>query len=301
MSISQKQRDLVSLFPQFLTARRRGWAGLQDFLQSSGLERPHFFLLKALVEETDPGEKLSRQEIESRLFNPYATFNQIFDALPLLVEKGYLLHTDNSYLVKPRGRALMEQTEQAARNYVATLTPLPLPELTSLAALLEEIAQRMWQANEPAIKAHQARAHRLPPILTTAPMVHLEAAIFALWMARDDAHIAAWRAKGLSGPQMDLLSHLAAGEVQTLPALTEALQHSQHPEDVVRGVASLTGLGYVLVEGERVTLTEAGWRLRGEIEEETDRVYFAPWPPLSENELDGIYSSLKSICEALRM
>lgn len=83
MPISQRCRDLVSLFPQFLTVRRRGWAGLQDFLQSSGLERPHFFLLKALVEETNPGEKLSRQEIESRLFNPSTTFNPIFDALPL--------------------------------------------------------------------------------------------------------------------------------------------------------------------------------------------------------------------------
>src|SRR5205085_1732911 len=147
MPISQKYRDLVSLFPQFLTVRRRGWAGLQGILQSSGLERPHFFLLMALVQETDPGEKLSRQEMENRLFNPYSTFNPIFDALPLLVEKGYLLHTDTGYLVMTPGRMLIEQTEQAARNYLATLTPIPLPELTSLATRLEEIVQRMWLAD----------------------------------------------------------------------------------------------------------------------------------------------------------
>jgi hypothetical protein len=28
-------------------------------------------------------------------------------------------------------------------------------------------------------------------------MIRLNAAVFALWMARDDAHIAAWRAEGL--------------------------------------------------------------------------------------------------------
>ena len=273
---------------------------MQDILQLSDLERPQFFLLRAIVEETDPGEQLSRQEMESRLFNPYATFNPIFDALPLLVEKGYLAQTDDSYLVTPQGRVLMEQTEQAARNYMATLTPIPLPELTHLAAVLEEIAQRMWQADEPAIKAHQARVHRQPPITTAAPMVHLEASIFALWMARDDAHIAAWRAKGLSGPQMDLLGHLASGERQTLPALTMALESTQRPDDVARGVVGLSKAGYVLVEGERVTLTDAGQQVRDEIEEETDRIYFAPWPPLSEDELEGIYTSLRRVCDALQ-
>ena len=87
MLISQRHRDLVSLFPRFLTARRRKWAGLQDALQCSGLERPHFFLLMALVQETDPGEKLSQQEMENQLFNPYSTSNLIFEALPFLVEK----------------------------------------------------------------------------------------------------------------------------------------------------------------------------------------------------------------------
>ncbi len=301
MPLSQRYHDLILLFPQFLTARRRGWTGLQSILQASGLERPHFFLLRAIVEETNPEEKLSRQEMEGQLFNPYSTFNLIFEALPLLVEKGYLLNTDDSYLVTPRGSALIEQTEQAVRNYVVTLTPLPSSELKSLAAILEEIAQRMWQADEPAIKAHQARCHRQPSVTTAAPMVHLEAAIFALWMARDDAHIAAWRAKGLSGPQMDLLSQLASGEIETLPALTAVLENTQHPEDVMQGITKLSEASYVLVEGERVTLTEAGRKVRREIEEETDRVYFVPWPPLSEDELDKIYSSLKGVCDALRM
>ncbi len=299
MPFSQRYHDLVSLFPQFLTVRRRGWAGLQDILQSTGLERHHFFLLRALVEETDPGEKLNREEMESRLFNPYSTFNPIFGALPVLLEKGYLLHADAGYLFTPRGQTLIKQTEQAARDYVATLTPLALPELTQLATLLEEIAHRMWLAEEPAIKAHQARCHRLPPILTVAPMVHLEAAVFALWMARDDAHISTWRAKGLSGLQLDLLSRLWTGEAQTLSALTTTLQHTQHSEDVAQGVARLSEANYALVEGEHVTLTEAGRRMRDGIEEETDRVYFAPWPPLTAEDLDNMYASLKSVCEAL--
>src|SRR5205823_1777842 len=119
-----------------------------------------------------------------------------------------------------------------------------------------------------------------PPITTDAPMVQLEAAVFALWMARDDAHMAAWRAKGFSGPHLDLLTRLWTKEAQTLPALTTALQYTHRPEDIAQGVKNLTEAGYVLVEGESIRITEVGQRIRDWIEEETDRLYFTPWSDL---------------------
>jgi hypothetical protein len=299
VKISPRHRDLVLLFPQFLMVRHHGWTGLPHWLQTSGLELPILILLRDLVWETDPEEALSRQEIESRLFNPYSTFNPIFDNLPLLVEKGYLFYADTGYLVTPRGRTLIEQVEQDTRNHIATRTPLPLPELTFLANRLEEIAQRMWQADEPTVKAHQARCHRFPPITTDAPMVHLEAAVFALWMARDDAHMAAWRAKGFSGPHLDLLTRVWTREAQTLPALTTALQDSQRADDIAQGIRTLSEAGYVLVEGEGIRITEVGQRIRDWIEEETDRLYFTPWPDLLPEELDRVYTLLKAVCDAL--
>ena len=158
-------------FPVFSAAGPLGGKDFSICSQVSGLERPAFFLLRALVQETDAGEMLSRQEMESRLFNPYSTFHPIFDSLPSLLEKGYLLHSGGRYVVTVDGRFLIEKIERGARDYTATLTPFPLPELTRLAALVEAIAQRMWQAGEPAVKAHQARCHRLPLITTPAPMV----------------------------------------------------------------------------------------------------------------------------------
>src|SRR5438105_7708425 len=116
MPISPGYRDLVSLFPRFLSLQPFGWKGPQEILQS-GLQLPALLLLRALVQETDPGEMLSRQEMGSRMFNPYSTFNPIFDSLPSLVEKGYLSHSGGRYLVTPRSRALIEQTEQAAQDY----------------------------------------------------------------------------------------------------------------------------------------------------------------------------------------
>ena len=298
MSITVRYHDLVLLFYRFLRLRPFGWEGPRNILQSERLPPPALFLLRDLVQETDPGEMLSRQEMESRLFNPYPTLHPIFDHLPALLQAGYLSYVEGRYLVMPDGRALIKRIEQAEHDYVATLTPLPLPELTRLEALLEAIAQRLWQASEPTVKAHQARCHRLP-ITTAAPMVRLNAAVFALWMARDDAHIAAWRAERLGGPQLDLLTSLWRGEAHTLPELTAAFEQLQRPEDILQGITALSEAGYVLVEGERITLTADGQQVRTRIEEETDRIYFAPWPPLTSEDLNWLHSSLEKVSETL--
>lgn len=297
MSISARDHDLVSLFFRFLRLRPFGWEGCSDMLQS-GLPFPALLLLRELVQETDPGEMLSRQEMESRLFNPYPTLHPFFDHLPALLQAGYLSQAEGRYRVTPDGRALIERIEQAEHDYVATLTPLPLPELSRLATLLEAIVQRLWQASEPMVKAHQARCVRLP-ITTDAPMVRLNAAVFALWMARDDAHIAAWRAEGLSGPELALLTSLWRGEAHTLPELTSAFEQLQRPEDILQGITALSEAGYVLLEGEHLILTQDGQQVRTRIEEETDRIYYAPWPPLTPEELNWLYSSFKKVCDAL--
>lgn len=296
MSTSPNYHDLVPLLPRFLHIQPFGWKGTPLMLQS-GLQHPVLLLLRDLVWETDPGEMLSRQEMESQMFNPYSTFHPFFDNVPPLVEEGYLSQSGNRYTVTPRGRTLIQQIKQAAQDYTATLTPIPLPELTRLATLLETIAHSLWHASEPAIKAHQARCHRLPPITTSAPMVHLEAAVFALWMARDDAHIAAWRAEGLSGPHLDLLTRLWTEEAHTLSELTTVLHYTQRPEDILEGITALQEAGYVLQEGEDITLTTSGQQLRTHIEEETDRIYFTPWPSLTPEDLNWLYSSLNKVCD----
>jgi len=82
MPISQRHRDFVSLLPQFLTVRRSKWAGLQYMLRSNALERPHFFLLRELVEETDrvyfaPWPPLTTEELD----NMYTSLKSVCDAL----------------------------------------------------------------------------------------------------------------------------------------------------------------------------------------------------------------------------
>jgi hypothetical protein len=68
---------------------------------------------------------------------------------------------------------------------------------------------------------------------------------------------------------------------------------------MLEGVTALSEAGYVLVEGEHLTLSEYGQQVRSRIEEETDPIYFTPWPPLTPQDLNWLYSCLKMVCDVL--
>jgi hypothetical protein len=157
----------------------------------------------------------------------------------------------------------------------------------------------MWSAPEPAIKAHQARVRRLVPAETNAAMVRLDVAVYTLWTARDDAHMAAWRAAGFDGPTVDLLSRLWSHGAHTLAGLTEAMRASQRPQDIEAGVEALIGAGYVARDGDVLQLTPQGKLTRDRIEAETNRIYFAPWPPLGLNEVAWLSGALQRVCKRL--
>jgi hypothetical protein len=294
-----RRRALVDLFPQFLMRRRQGWAGLQPLLEASQLARPDYFLLRSVVEETDLRVSMSEAELRTNLFNPYATINPIFESLPALVEGGYLSIYGDRYTVTLQGRALVDRVERAARAYLATRALLPAAEGVRLADTCSDIASRLWSAAEPAAKPHQARVRRLPPTAGSPPIVRLELAVYALWMARDDAHNAAWRAAGFDGPALDLLSRVWAGEASTVTELIACVRQTQHPEDVDRGLATLIAAGYIISEENSLQLTLAGSGARAAIEEETDRIYFAPWPPLAPGDIAWLYQTFHALRERL--
>jgi hypothetical protein len=298
-SARDRRRDLVDMLPQFLQRRMRGWAGLQPLLGERGLTRQEAVLLRALVMETEPGAAMAGAELRARLFNPYSTLNSIFEALPALVVRGCLTQDDQQYVVTPIGRALIERIERAGRAYLATLDLLPAADAENLADTLAEIAGRLWAAPEPAIKAHQARVRRLPSAEGQPALARLDPAVYALWMARDDAHIAAWGREGFDGPAFELLSQIWSGVAHTRAALHERVGQGQRPEEIERGLAMLCERGYAITEGSALALTAAGQALRDAIEAETDRIYFTAWPALAPDQVAWLCEAFHALCERL--
>ncbi len=235
-------------------------------------------------------------QMQATLFNPYATLFPIFERLPLLVEHGYLQHQDAGYSVTDDGRTFVNQIELAARDYIGSLIVSPPLPLAALATTLVELVHRSWQAAEPLIKAHQARTQRRLSIAGAPPLVQIEWAIVGLWEARDDAHIAAWRAYGFSGPVLDILSHIWRQEAQTLPTLTITLAASQSPADIEQALQELTALAYIRFVDDHFELTPHGQQIRDTIEHETDRLFFAPWNGLPPDEIIWLAHQLEELC-----
>ena len=175
-----------------------------------------------------------------------------------------------------KGRELAAEMHRASRAHYATLAPLPQEELAELARLLDRAFQAGAKASEPAERQHTPfalvyRGDDPPP----GSFAQLDAAVYGLWQVRDDCHMAAWRASGLSGPEVEVLTRVWRDEAADESALSELLPH-QRPEDVRAAVARFRKDG--LVEKDALATTKRGSEARQDIEDETDRLFFTPWP-----------------------
>lgn len=294
------RRVIVEHLSLFLQLRRRHWTGLQTFLDERHLTRPAFSLLRALEGETVPGQTLTLQRMQEDLFNPYATRFPWVEHLPLLAEQGYLEPWDKGYWVTEMGRILIDQIESAARAYIGSLQISPSIPLPALAAALVELVHRAWQAPEPGIKAHQARTQRRLPVEGAPAFVQVEWAILGLWEARDDAHMFAWRAYRFSGPVVDILSRIWSKEAQTLPSVMTTLEESQWPGDIEQGIRQLTQLGYISASGNHVELTLQGQQIRDDIEAETERIFFASWDQVADDDVMWLAEQVRAVCAYFR-
>jgi hypothetical protein len=175
-----------------------------------------------------------------------------------------------------KGRGLAAAMHEAARAHYATLRPIPEEDLAELARLLDRAFLASAKAAEPARRQHTRFAFGYrgddPP---TGSFAQLDAAVYGLWQVRDDCHMAAWRTSGLSGPEVEVLTRMWREEAADDAALADLLTH-QRPEDVATAIARLRADG--LAEPNAIKTTSAGASLRQKIEDETDRVFFTPWP-----------------------
>jgi hypothetical protein len=183
---------------------------------------------------------------------------------------------DGRWYLTEKGRGLAAAMHEAARAHYATLTTIPKEELAELARLLDRAFLAAARASEPATRLHTPFAIGYrgdePP---AGSFAQLDAAIYGLWQVRDDCHIAAWRASGRTGPEVEVLTRLWREEAADEAALADLLTH-QRPEDVRTAVSRLRKEG--LVEPDVLKTTAAGANARQTIEAETDRLFFTPWP-----------------------
>lgn len=265
--------EIAPLLSQFLTRRRAKMTFPLRQMEALGLDRPTYFWVVNVSYRGPRGAAAETGDLES----PYATIRERWMPMAAVARgAGLAEERDGRWHLTAKGKDLARRQHEAAREHYAMLKPLPEEELAELARLLDRAFDAAARAAQPRERMHTplAFAYRgdAPP---DGSFAQLDAAVFGLWQVRDDCHVAAWRAAGLAGPDVEVLTRIWRKEATNLPALAELLPH-QSREDVAAAVERLRTDGSVA--GDPLHVTDRGAQTRKGIEEETDRLFFGPWP-----------------------
>ncbi len=258
---------LVPLIPEFLTRRRVRFTYPLRVMEELGIDRPAFaFVVGGVALQPDEGAHMVD------IFNPYSTvFDNWSAAAATARGAGLADEVGGRWHVTRKGRDLAARVRREADAYLATLEPIPAEEIGRLAGLLGRALTAIERSDVP--HDHIPRTARFVGD-ARIPMVALENAIFGLWQARDDCHMASWREGGFDGPTFDVLTHVWRAAADSEDAL--AAKVPQRPADVRDAVARLRREG--LVERDRLAVTAHGAATRQRVEDDTDVRFFAPWP-----------------------
>ena len=262
--------ELVPLFPEFLTKRRTKFTFPLRVMEELRIDRPALFFVIGGVAPQGGGRL-------GEMWSPYATQWDQYQAASAAARDAGLVHDkDGRWDLTPAGRDLMSRVRREADAYLASLpSPLPGDDLMRLASLIGRAFEATAAALDERWHSHIPRARRMVGD-ASKPMVALENAVYGIWQARDDCHMAAWRAASLDGPTLDTLTRVWRNEATSEADLASKLT-TQRPADVAAQLARLRHDAVVAADGVPRT-TEKGAKLRQDIEDETDRLFFSAWP-----------------------
>lgn len=271
--------------PQFLRKRRAGLPAAISLADELALDRATLFTMVQLqlIQGSHEGTAVSLSQVRAWSRYIYSPVDSLSAPLALLTEKRLVLEHDNGTLsLSPRAIEAVARVHAAGRAHVARLHPLPPDDLELLAITLQKAVDALMEdpVLSPRPGSQFAGSRSLAASIgSDAPaMVRIEQAIHDLWMARDDAHIKAWRDAEMEGPPMQVLTVLWLGEASTMSDLAKLLHADRTPDDLEGSLVYLTERELVTRHGDDVQLTPQGVIVRDDIERETDRIYFASWP-----------------------
>jgi DNA-binding MarR family transcriptional regulator len=275
------RRHVVDMLPEYLTKRSGGFGPVREGLaKDAGLTVDVLMGVGSGIVFAE-GDVVLRERYIWR--SPYAIKRSTDAGWATAVAAGVAEPIPGGWHLKPRALELAEKVQRGMRDHLRGI-PLPADAVRRAADALEPIADRI-----PASAKRAALMHRLRPKADEpkADILRLNRSAAELWYFRDDCHIGAWESQGYEGPVFDVLSFMWPGRpdmaftklpgATSLDALAEALKARQDRPDVERAVATLEKRGDVARDGDSVRLTPKGQKARDEIEDETDRRFFAIW------------------------
>jgi predicted transcriptional regulator len=178
------------------------------------------------------------------------------------------------------------------------------PETSRLVKLLNALVTASLKAAEPKYKAALQRSRFYDPGPQGHILERLRRALNDLTAFRDDVHLASWCAYDVSGTAWEAFSHIHGrfvwgDPVTTATELVQKLDFRGYDEATYQqALAPLVARGWLAEADGVYRLTDKGERVRQTAEDETDRLFYAPWP-LDETELVELKGLMEKISRAL--
>ena len=269
---------------------------VDQFCEETGLDdRATGLLLAALTLEPDA---ISPTRLQIR--GPYTAASAYQAKLAFLMEKGFLSEEKPcEYHLTMHGQLETIRLIKEVRAAIAAADPLPLVTSQRLATLLERLVHASLDTATPPSHWSISLAYKLMPA-ASPPLPYSEQAISCLQGYWDDAHLAAWQPSGLSAMALEMLTLLWRGEADSLEAVFRRLRFRGHPvRGYLHALEELRVRGYVECEDDHPRLTESGQDFRQQVEEKTDRLFFALWGCLNPGEKGELAHLLTGLRENL--
>lgn len=299
---SSLHTEIPPLMPRFLGRRRLGLAAVSELMRECGVkDRIAFLTMNLLRQIAGSNREEAITAARFREYMPYSAVDMITPIVAILRKRGLVQDTEGGFVLTPKAQEVLDRLRVAAAQHVSALKPLPGPDLEKLAYELERAVEGLM--DDPVVAprpgSHLAGSRSIAHLPENpAAMLRIEQAIYDLWMARDDAHMQAWRDAEMQGPAMPIYTLLWNGEADTFTELAEKLHASHTYEDLESNLLFLTEKELVERHGDEIRLTPQGVTVREDIERETDRIYFASWPH-TEDEAKWVRDTLQELIDKL--
>jgi hypothetical protein len=258
--------------------------------EKAGLTREEFWLLnrfRYFPGTVAPGDFLT--------FGPYSSTSTYEQQLESLVTKKYADQLEaGRYRMAEAGRKLVDQMY---RDYFAAIARHD--------RLSESHAQRLGELSDRVV-AFLVRQPEVPAPITNAARsvfpaiqrswVYAERRVTAIAVFHDDAHIAAWREDGWSGPRIAVSTALfKAGQPLPREQLRAAVA-SLNDKDFLSAISALHSGAEVSHTAEDIyKLTQAGRQARQVLEDLTDQNYAVLFNALVSEEWQELIALLEQV------
>lgn len=235
--------------------------------------------------------------------SPYMSLAGLERRLESAVSRGMIERTENrTFRLAEPGRRAFRGTLEAVWLALAKLEPLPVDDLRRLVDLLVRVVDASLAAPQPRDKRHLAASRGADPGVDAPIAARIDQLLTDLVLFRDDVHPAAWREYNVDGPTWEIFSLIWSGEAPTPEALAERLANRQHPPELIaQSIHDLVARGWVTREDDGYAATAEGRQLRQEAEDETDRLFYAPWDTLSDAEIEELRGLLVRLRDQARL